>query len=269
VNLYAVSVQGEPDFVATYNSMIYTNAEMVNFVKVLGPKLAALTPVPRLILPEVSDATLMAGFVNAILADGTAIAYLDIVAWHQYAGNNASPIGSYPNWMTEMSYFTTFDATMTNALTMATDIHAAITTGNVRAWSWWELQGGNQADNENLVGYNGAPTQTTKRSYVLGNFAKFIRPGHVRVATSGSVSGVSVTAYKSSAGNVVIVAINTNGSDVLANIGVSGLNVPSMTPWVTDATRDLVALAPICPRNNVVSVTVPASSVLTLVGVGT
>src|SRR5258706_3070619 len=49
VPLYGVSVQNEPDFTAGYNSMIYTNQEMADFVKVLGPKLAALNPRPKLL----------------------------------------------------------------------------------------------------------------------------------------------------------------------------------------------------------------------------
>jgi glucuronoarabinoxylan endo-1,4-beta-xylanase len=266
VNLYGISVQGEPNFVATYNSMIYTNAEMVNFVKVLGPKLAALSPVPHLILPEVSDATLMAGYVNAMLADGTAAAYLDIVAWHQYAGNNATPVANYRNWMSEMSYFNAFDPTMTNALTMVGDIHAALTVANVTAWHWWELEGGNQSDNENLVGYNGAPTQTTKRSYALGNFAKFIRPGYVRVSTTGTVSGVSVTAFVSGT-SYVIVAINT-GSAATLTFGLPR-RLTTMTPYLTDATHDLAAQTGVAVVAGVLSTTLAASSVTTFAGTST
>jgi glucuronoarabinoxylan endo-1,4-beta-xylanase len=267
VNLYALSVQNEPDFTASYESMIYTTAEMTNFVKVIGPKVAALSPTPRLVLAEPSTATTNADYVAAVQADGTAAPYLDICAWHQYS-NTTPAVAGHTNWQTEMSSFEAFDGGMANGLTVAGWMHDAIANSNVNAWIWWWLFG-HDTSNQGLIGDSNATTPTTKRFFVMGHFSKFVRPGHVRVATSGSISGISVTAYKSSAGSVVFVLVNANGSDVTANIGVSGLNMPSMTPWVTDATRDLVALAPICPRNNVVSVTMPASSVTTLVGVGT
>lgn len=268
VNLAAISVQGEPDWTATYNSMVYTNAEMVAFVKVLRPKMLALTPVPRLILPEVSSAAALAGFISAIQADVTTAPYLDICAWHQYNGNNTSPIAGHPNWMTEMSYFNAFDATMTNALQMAADIHAAITIANVTAWHWWELEGGNQADNENLVGYNGAPTQTTKRSFALGNFAKFIRPGYVRMSTTGTVTNVSMTAYRSlTTGVTAVVAINSSTA-TSAVVRMNGLHYATWTPYLTDATHDLAAQTAVSVANNVWVMSLPASSVTTFAGTG-
>jgi hypothetical protein len=35
-----------------------------------------------------------------------------------------------------------------------------------------------------------------KRAFVLGNYSKFVRPGWVRVGVSGTVNGLSVTAFK-------------------------------------------------------------------------
>src|SRR3954469_1753361 len=50
--LYAMSAQNEPDFVATWPSCIYDAAEMVEFVKTLGPMLHALEPPVKLLAPE-------------------------------------------------------------------------------------------------------------------------------------------------------------------------------------------------------------------------
>ena len=44
VPLYGLSVQNEPDYTASYVSMLYTTQEMDNFVKVLGPKLPRSIP---------------------------------------------------------------------------------------------------------------------------------------------------------------------------------------------------------------------------------
>src|SRR4029078_3592767 len=69
VPLWGLSAQNEPDYVAPYDSMIYSNQEMVNFVKVLGPKLAALNPRPKLIMPEVASWGNAWGFSSGVLGD--------------------------------------------------------------------------------------------------------------------------------------------------------------------------------------------------------
>lgn len=263
VNLYALSIQNEPDYTPpppSYSSMIYDTAEMVAFIKVLGPLVKALTPPPLIILPEVSNAGLMADFVTAIQADATALSYLDIVAWHQYAGNNGSPIVGFPNWQTEMSYFNSFDATMTTALAMCADIHAALTTGNVSAWHYWELTGA-QSDNEGLIGHDGG-TQVTKRVYALGNWSKFVRPGHYRVTTTGTVSGVNLTAFVNTTNrSYVVVAVNTNGGSASLSAGMYGSSASTVIPWTTSASLDLAQQSPISCPGGVFSAMLPANSV--------
>ena len=70
VPLYALSVQNEPDYTASYDSMLYTNLEMENFVKVLGPKLATLNPRPKLMMPEFQLGGAWGS--GAVLGDSTA-----------------------------------------------------------------------------------------------------------------------------------------------------------------------------------------------------
>jgi glucuronoarabinoxylan endo-1,4-beta-xylanase len=77
VPLYGLSVQNEPDFTAGgYGSMMYTNQELANFVKVLGPKLAALTPRPKLLAPDVSIWEGAWGYTRAVLEDAAALVAL-------------------------------------------------------------------------------------------------------------------------------------------------------------------------------------------------
>ncbi len=266
VDLYGLSPQGEPDFSSTTHSMLFTDAELVAFLKVLWPKMQLLSPVPRLILPEVATYANLAGYISAVLADPVTAPMLDIVAWHQYGGNNTSPIAGYPNWMTEFSYFDAFDPSMAQALIMAADIHAALTIGNVSAWHYWELTGA-QSDNEGLIGHDGG-TETTKRVYALGNWSKFVRPGHVRVSVVGTVGGVSVTAFLDPARSAcVIVAVNANGSGQAVSLGVKHLHASAVTPWLTDATHDLAAQSTVPVSNGQFATTLAASSVTTFVSV--
>ncbi len=101
VPLYGVSAQNEPDYQASYPSMLYTNQEMANFVKVLGPKVAALNPRPKLLAPEVSSWGATWGFSSAILSDSVAAPYLDLIAVHQYGGISAPQPSARPIWETE------------------------------------------------------------------------------------------------------------------------------------------------------------------------
>jgi glucuronoarabinoxylan endo-1,4-beta-xylanase len=267
VNLYALEIESEPDFAqVTARSMLYTTAEMTAFVKVIGPLVAALTPRPLLVMPSCAGWDNVAAYAADTLGDATAAPYIDRIGTHQYSGTPAIIAGGKPLWHTEMSYFNTFDATMTQALIMAGDIHKALTAGNVATWIWWWLINNSNADNEGLIGNGtGGNTTVTKRLYVLGNWSKFIRPGYVRVSTTGTVTGVSVTAFLSGK-TCVVVAVNTGGS-VSLTFGLPG-NLSTMIPYLTDATHDLAAQGGVSVIAGVMSTTLPGSSVTSFVGTG-
>jgi glucuronoarabinoxylan endo-1,4-beta-xylanase len=267
VNLYALSFQNEPDFTASYNSMRFTGAQAAAFMDVLGPKLAALSPVPKLMAPETADApTNLSGFTTAIAGDSTAQGFLGIMAWHQYGGVSAPPTSFRPYWQTEMSGVNdAWDATITHALTVATWIHDAIATGVVSAWHYWMLVGVN-ADNEGLLGQS-SNSLMTKRLWALGNYSKFVRPGFVVVGTTGTTSGVAFSAFKQpTTGALVLVCINTNGTPTAMTITLSGLSPTKVTPWVTSAALDLAQQADIAVSAGVFSATLAASSVTSFVG---
>lgn len=267
VPLYALSVQNEPDYTASYDSMLYSNQEMTNFVKVLGPKVAALNPRPKLMMPEVSSWGNAWGFSSSVLADSTAAQYLDIIGAHQYAGVSAPGTTARPIWETEQSSFEGFDPSINNALGVAKWIHDAITIGNVTAWHYWWLVGLN-TDDEGLIGFS-RNNQITKRLYAVGNFSKFVRPGFVVVGTTGSVAGVSVTAYKNaSTGAFVIVAINGNGSNTPLTVSLNGLSASSVTPWETSSTFNLAQQSPVTVASGSFSTTLDAFSVTSFVGTG-
>jgi glucuronoarabinoxylan endo-1,4-beta-xylanase len=265
VPLYGVSVQNEPDFTAGYASMVYTTQEMADFVKVLGPKLAALTPPPKLLAPDVSSWTAAWGYTRAMLEDGAAEPYMNIIAVHQYRDMSAPQTTARPIWQTEQSSLDPFDPNIGNGLTVARWIHDAIVIGKVSAWHYWWLIGLN-ADNEGLIGYN-RNARLTKRLYAVGNFSKFVRPGFMVVGVKGSPGGVSVSAYKNpGTGAFVIVAINQKGSETPVTLTVNGLTADSVTPWVTSSSLNLVQQSAVAIVGDSFTTTLPASSVTSFVG---
>jgi glucuronoarabinoxylan endo-1,4-beta-xylanase len=272
VNVYAMGVQNEPDFSDPFDTMLYTTAEMNAFIKVLGPKLAALSPAPLLMMPEVSNWSSAWNYTAAI--DGTAAPYVAIVGAHQYSGVSApsmAPLVGLPIWQTEMSDAAApvaFDGSIANGLTVAQWIHDALTTGQVSAWCYWGITGPANANNEALVGDGAGNFTLTKRLYVLGNWALFVRPGHYRVATSSTqpISGVYVTAFQNPAtSKFVIVSVNQNASTQVLPIAVYPSNAAYVTPYVTSASASLAAQSQIGIAGGLFTPTLAASSVTSFV----
>ncbi len=106
-----------------------------------------------------------------------------------------------------------------------------------------------------------------KRLYVVGNYARFVRPGFTRMNLSSSnpVTGVYVTAFKQPVtGEVVLVAIN-NGT-AAQNVSFTGLPIKTATPYRTSATENLVELDSLDIADGNLSASLPAKSVTTFDG---
>jgi glucuronoarabinoxylan endo-1,4-beta-xylanase len=282
VQLYGISAQNEPDFVApTYESCVYTAAEMVAFLKVLGPKLAALNPPVNLLAPEPDTwNNLWTGddFGTAILLDPAANAAVSIFATHDYAHNASPPPAGVKQhlWETEVSdLHTTPDSDITNGVQVAQWVYSALVTGGANAWHyWWLINLGTpssaspEGGAEGLLLYGGDTTNPPKRLYTVGNFSKFVRPGYVRIDVSGPVpAGVEVVAFENPAdATTVIVAINSNTTDTALPLFVGGSSWPSsVTPYVTSTSANLAAQPPIAVTDARFMATLGAQSVTTFV----
>jgi glucuronoarabinoxylan endo-1,4-beta-xylanase len=266
VDLYGLSVQNAPDLATAFASMLMTDTEMVNFVNVLGPKLAALVPRPKLIVGEHNDWYKLPNFAAAIEASPPALAATDIYGTHQYLDTCAYAPRPRPIWQSQVSTGTSYDAGLASGVATASSVHYALTTGNATAWHYYRLYNPFSEDNSGLIGHAAAHYAVTKRLYTLGNYSKFIRPGWVRIEASG-LPGLA-TAYKNPAtGEFAIVVINPGANNVSFSANLVGFaGAASVTPWETSAANDLQALAPIPITANKLLATV-APGVTTFVGV--
>jgi glucuronoarabinoxylan endo-1,4-beta-xylanase len=156
---------------------------------------------------------------------------------------------------------------MTNGLEWAAIIDTDLISGNVGAWHYWWLQSQSATDNEGLMGGPGLTT-IAKRAYVLGQYAKFIRPGFNRIdATDAPQGGVAVSAYKNStSGALVIVAINQNASAVSQTFSLNGAAVTSVTPWITSGTLNLAPQSAVSVSGASFTYMLPAESVTSFTG---
>jgi len=272
VPIYAVSAGNEPDSCGINSTTSYSAAQLAAWIDVLGPAMAAINV--KIMAPETMNACGFTGYFNAIKNDTTAWNAVSIFASHEYG---CGTLPSQPSiaaagkeyWETEVDTGagrgdSTGDG-IASALPMATTIHNDLTKANLNAWHIWWLY--NASGNGGCL-YDTSTKVWTKRLWVLGNYARFVRPGYMRVSTSGTApSGVLVSAYQNPAdGTVVVVAINSNTAATPLSLYVSGAVPCSVTPWVTSASDSLAAKGAITVSNARFSATLDPQSVTTFVG---
>jgi glucuronoarabinoxylan endo-1,4-beta-xylanase len=275
VPLYGISFQNEPDHEASWEGCMWSAQEMTTFVRDhLGPKLAAASPTTGIIAPDTASWGNFPGYVNAMVADSAARGYIKVFATHPYGGGDLTYSVPHDNgkefWETEISQERfpndTPDPTMTSAITMLRMMHDHLTVANMNAWHWWALM-----HTENPISdparQNPALIQAGvifKRAYALGNFAKFVRPGMVRVtATASPATDILVSAYRDDA-QFAIVAVNASSQPRNQKFWIDGPQIGQVTPWVTSDSLSLAKQAALAATDNF-SYSLPAKSVVTFV----
>jgi glucuronoarabinoxylan endo-1,4-beta-xylanase len=225
--LYAISVQNEPDYANDWTA--WTATDLLNFLKAEGAGLASTT---KVMMPE--SFQFRHPMSDPSLNDATVASYISIIGGHLYGGT----IQTYPLatdqgkelWETE-HYFD--DDTIGNITKMGKEIHDCMVTASMNAYVYWWITYGNGLATSSGTIY--------KRAYVLGQFAKYIRPGYHRVdATASPATNVSVSAYKGE-DKVVIVAVNTGTASVNQNFVVNGGTVSQVSSWQTSGSANMAA----------------------------
>jgi glucuronoarabinoxylan endo-1,4-beta-xylanase len=196
--------------------------------------------------------------------------YVSIIATHEYG---CSP-QAYPDiaqagkefWQTEIyDPVTTEDPGMGSALRVAKLINDAMTIASMNAWHYWWVY---PSTTDNGALWDKGTNTASKRLWVEGNYARFVRPGFQRVGTSGTApAGVLLSAYTNPAdGTVVVVAINNNTGGTLISFYLSGSAPCTVTPYVTDASNNLGSSAAYSVVGARFSAILGAQSVTTFVG---
>jgi glucuronoarabinoxylan endo-1,4-beta-xylanase len=275
VPLYGISFQNEPDHEASWEGCMWSPQEMTTFVRDhLGPKLAAASPTTGIIAPDTASWGNFPGYVNAMVADNAAKGFVKVFATHPYGGGDLTYSVPHDNgkefWETEISQerfpTDTPDPSMTSAITMLRMMHDHLTVANMNAWHWWAL-----IHTENPISdparQNPALIQagvTFKRAYALGNFAKFVRPGMVRIsATASPATDILVSAYRDDA-QFSIVAINASSQQRTQKFWVEGAQLGQVVPWITSDSFSLEKQAVLTGTDSF-SYSLPAKSVVTFV----
>jgi O-glycosyl hydrolase len=268
VNLYGISMQNEPDENVSYESCVWTGAQMDTWV---AQSSSVLTT--KLIMPE--SAVFNTGYSDPSLNDPNAVGNIGLIGMHLYMnGTSQGTPFLYTNavnnnkevWMTE-HYLTPSGAqpVMADALQAAEEVHNSLTVGNYNAYVWWwfvDWNSGGGALNYGLVDPNNSPTYY---GYAVGQFSRFIKPGYVRVnATATPAAGIYVSAYLGN-GHSVIVAINSNSTPASLQFAIQNQTLTSVTPYQTTSGAGLAPLTPITVSGGDFTGALPAQSITTFV----
>ncbi|WP_342423361.1 carbohydrate-binding protein [Paenibacillus sp. FSL E2-0178] len=259
VELYAISVQNEPDYAHTWTW--WTPAEMLKFMKENAGSINC-----RVIAPE--SFSYLKNMSDPILNDSQALANMDILGTHTYGtsfNNFSYPLFKQKGagkelWMTEV-YYPNSNNNSANlwpeALEVAYHMHNAMTEADFQAYVWWYIRRQYGPMNEDGT--------ISKRGDSMAQFSKFIRPGYVRVdATKNPNTNVYISAYKGD-NKAVIVAINKGTSAVSQSFVLQNGTASSASTWITDASRKVAAGSSFNVSNGSFTAQLPAQSVTTFV----
>jgi glucuronoarabinoxylan endo-1,4-beta-xylanase len=250
--LYAVSVQNEPDWNPSYEGCVWTAGQMSDFIKNHGHLITST----RLLAPELVNNNQT--YINTLLNDNAVIANLDILGTHIYGGgiveNGLAKALNKEVWMTEhLDTNTHYAANMATAV----EIHNCLTIANFSAYIWWY--------GKRFYGPIGQDGIVTKRGYVISQFARFIRPGSVRLgASANSRADVLISVYKNGV-KKVIVAINTGANNVNQKVTVQDATVSQFIPYLTTSSKNAEQGTAITAAANSFNYTLPPNSIVTFV----
>lgn len=258
VNLYAISVQNEPDY--AHDWTWWTAEEIVRFLRENAGSIST-----RVIAPE--SFQYIKSMSDPILNDPVALANVDIIGAHLYG----TPYANFPYplfkqkgagkelWMTEVYYPNSSDSAdlWPQALEVGEHMHRAMVDAEFQTYVWWYIR--------RSYGPMREDGQISKRGAIMAHFARFVRPGYVRIdATANPASNVYVSAYRGD-DSIVIVAINKGTSAVSQQFTVVNSTASSVSSWLTDASRNVAPQGTSSVSNGSFTVTLPARSAMTFV----
>ncbi|WP_327537527.1 glycoside hydrolase family 30 beta sandwich domain-containing protein [Nonomuraea solani] len=258
VTLYGISVQNEPDY--AHDWTWWTPAEMVRFLRENAGSIST-----RVIAPE--SFQYLKNISDPILNDPTALANVDIIGAHLYGTSFANfpyPLFKQKGagkelWMTEVYHPNSSDSAdlWPQALDVGEHIHRAMVDAEFQAYVWWYIRRGYGPMRED--------GQISKRGANMAHFARFVRPGYVRIqATPNPAPNVHVSAYRGG-NSTVVVAVNKGTSALSQQFTLVNGTASGVSSWLTDASRNVAPQGTTGVSNNAFTVTLPARSVTTFV----
>ena len=305
VPLYAISISNEPDWCGEW--ACWSADEIYNFTKGYADQMRKNGT--KVISTE--SFKYDKNLYNKVLNDPNALKNWDILGAHFYASQASTGDDFFAykladqkgveRWMTEhytesqgsgnywRKYMKTGDQANTavydtvRAMDLAYEIHRGLVIGNFNQYTWWYIRrcyglimdkdfGNKLQVPQNEIG------KISKRGYVMSQFARFIRPGAVRVgATAKPEANLFASAYKSADGDsVIVVLVNRDYKNKkTVTVNVPGAEIGAFRMYTTSEAKNAKDEGEVEVKNGSVTITMDAGNtenkdcIVTLVGVNT
>jgi glucuronoarabinoxylan endo-1,4-beta-xylanase len=258
----------EPDLTVSYASMQITPAQVVDFLKVLGPTVHRSRLRLNVACCDAAGWDEQARYTAAIEADPAADRWVDVHTGHPYRNPADTPLPTGNRvWMSEWQpngtvWNEAWDSGLTSdAIVVAQDIHNTLTLANANAYIYWfaASRGATRA----FMQFDGANYHIAKRLSAMAAFSRYIRPGAVRVAAQVADPAVKISAFRNADGSQVIELLNTGTAAVSTALALRGGHRHVVT-HLTDETHSLARTDTARLRGRTLSVELPARSLTTV-----
>ena len=242
IPVWGVTVQNEPMAKQKWESCVFTAEDERDFIKkYLGPTLKASNVANTKLIAWDHNRDLVYQQASTMLEDKEAAKYIWGIGYHWYETWTGSAMQfdnvkrvaeAFPDkhlLFTE-GCIEKFDMARVNDWALGEKYGQSIihdfNNGTV-GWTDWNILLDEQGGPNHVGNYCFAPvhadTQTGKLIYTniyyyLGQFSKFVRPGDKRIVSSSNRDKLLTTAFKNSAGKLIVVVMNTSDDKITYNL---------------------------------------------------
>jgi O-glycosyl hydrolase len=222
--------------------------------------------------------------IHGYAPDGVSAAGSDPVAWQRWAdGWTTSPASGLPanvtgfagygkkSWMSETSgeaaaWLAPASGYPGNGgFSIAVKIHQALTAGRQSAWIYWQMTDGASVREGTLT--DATLRANSPKLTAMRHFARYVRPGAVRLQTTSGSATVLASAYHHEADKqLTIVLVNSAATAASANVTIpASLATYTQLSAVTSSSGSLWQASTPAAVSGSVAMAIPAYGVVTLV----
>ncbi|KAJ7707424.1 glycoside hydrolase superfamily [Mycena rosella] len=232
----------EPEYAASYSSMLSSGTQAADFIKVLYPTLqsAGLGNQVKITCCD-SEGWNNQKTMTAQLISAGVESQVGVITSHSYTTSPDVAINTTRNvWMTEYadlngSWNTNWysNGAMGEGLYWAKLIYNGIVNARLSAYVYWEGAETDVTTDSCLISISGSTATPSARLWALAQWSRYVRPGATRVATTSGSSALLTSAFKNPDGTVSIQVINTASAAQDVSVSVSGGTFGAVTAFVS------------------------------------
>ncbi|KAJ7600286.1 glycoside hydrolase [Mycena floridula] len=221
----------EPEFAASYSSMLSSGTQAADFIKVLYPTIqtAGLGSQIKITCCD-SEGWNNQKTMSSQLTSAGVDNQVGIITSHSYTTSPDVPINTpHKVWQTEYadlngSWNTNWysNGAIGEGLYWAKLIYNGIVNANLSAYLYWEGAETGVTTNSCLISISGSTVTPSARLWAMAQWSRYVRPGAVRVATTSGSSSLLTSAFTNTDNTVSIQVINTASTAQDVSITVNG-----------------------------------------------